>query len=272
MHRVAHILALLAAVCSGSHYAAAHPSGTESAPASQDSASRSGQTTQTVLWRPGLTTPTPASTSPQNGAGRDSNGRSEPFGLHPAVALPINASGAAAKWADIQSRIANEQKTIESCRSGDRACPVGARRFLSIVEQGLQSHGRARLGLINRAVNLSVKPVSDWRQHGAEDFWSSPLETLSAGAGDCEDYAIVKYVALREAGIAPDELRLVIVRDSKRQTNHAVVAVRHDGQWLVLDNKTLIMADAEELIHYRPLLVLDDRGAWAPATALMSTE
>jgi predicted transglutaminase-like cysteine proteinase len=272
MDRVARILALLAAVYSGYHYAAARPSGTEPALAPQESASRSGQATQTVLWRASLTTPTPASTWPQNDTGRDGNGRSEPFGLHPAVALPINASGAAAKWADIQSRIANEQKTIESCRSGDRACPVGARRFLSIVEQGLQSHGRARLGLINRAVNLSVKPVSDWSQHGAEDFWSSPLETLSAGAGDCEDYAIVKYVALREAGIAPDELRLVIVRDSKRRTNHAVVAVRHDGQWLVLDNRTLIMADAKELIHYRPLFVLDDRGAWAPATALMSIE
>src|SRR5262249_15701140 len=181
MYRVARILALLAAVCSGYQYAAAHPSGTEPALASQEpalasqeSARRNGQATQTVLWRPGLTTPPPApSPWPQTDAGQGSNGRSEPFGLHPAVALPINASGAAAKWADIQSRIANEQKAIESCRSGDRACPAAARRFLSIVEQGLQSHGRARLGLINRAVNLSVKPVTDWSQHWAEDFWSS---------------------------------------------------------------------------------------------------
>ena len=170
------------------------------------------------------------------------------------------------------SRLVSEHKTIERCHSGDRACPAGARRFLTIVEQGLQSDGRARLGLINRAVNLSIKPVSDQSQHGAEDVWSSPLETLSAGAGDCEDYAIVKYAALREAGIAPDNLRLVIVRDGKRQANHAVVAVHHEGQWLILDNRTLIMADANELAYYKPLLVLDDRGARAPATAFLGLE
>jgi predicted transglutaminase-like cysteine proteinase len=82
------------------------------------------------------------------------------------------------------------------------------------------------------------------------------------------EQAIVKYVALREIGIAPDDLRLVIVLDVKYRTNHAVLAVRWDEQWLILDSKTLIMADAEELLHYRPLLVLDQRGARAPAAAL----
>jgi predicted transglutaminase-like cysteine proteinase len=273
MYRIARILLLIAAVCCGCHYAVAHPSGTEPVPASEQSAGQSGQATQAILARAGLVTPIPStSTSPQNTTGRDSNGLSEPFGLRAAVALPTDASNASAKWADIQSRLVNEHKTIERCRYGDDACPVGARRFLAIVEQGLQSHGRAQLGLINRAVNLSIRPVSDWSQHGVENFWSSPLETLSAGAGDCEDYAIVKYVALREAGIAPDDLRLVIVRDNKRQAAHAVVGVRREGQWLILDNRTLIMADAKELVYYQPLLVLDDRGVRAPATALLGLE
>jgi predicted transglutaminase-like cysteine proteinase len=164
-----------------------------------------------------------------------------------------------AKWADLQSRIQSEQETLAACRAGSTNCPAAARRFLQIVELGRQRQGRARLAEINRAVNFSIRPVSDWAQYGVADFWSSPLVTLSAGAGDCEDYAIVKYVALREAGIAPEDLRFLIVYYPRRRTNHAVVAVHLGEEWLILDNSTLIMANANDAKHYRPLFVLDHR-------------
>ena len=80
--------------------------------------------------------------------------------------------------------------------------------MLQLVELGRQRAGRARLGEINRAVNLSIKATSDWSQYGVDDFWSAPLATIEKGAGDCEDYAILKYLALREAGVSPDDLRL----------------------------------------------------------------
>jgi len=181
----------------------------------------------------------------------------EPFGRPLMAASPNEVS---AKWAELQSRILSEEKILAACRFSDDTCPAAARRFLSIVELGTQRQGRARLGAINRAVNLSIKPVSDWAQYGVADFWSAPLATLSGGAGDCEDYAIVKYVALRESGIAPNDLRLVIVYDIKRETDHAVVAVRLDQEWLILDNRTLIMVNAEEAGHFHPLIVLDHQG------------
>ena len=98
-------------------------------------------------------------------------------------------------------------------------------------------------------------------------FWSSPLATLSAGAGDCEDYAIVKYIALREAGIDPDDLRLLIVRYPRRKTNHAILAVRVDADWLILDNLTLIMVNILEAEHYHPLFALNQRGVSILASA-----
>jgi predicted transglutaminase-like cysteine proteinase len=184
----------------------------------------------------------------------------EPFGRQPMVASPNEVS---AKWAELQSRILSEDKILAACRLSEDACPAAARRFVDIIELGRQRQGRARLGAINRAVNLSIKPVSDWAQYGVADFWSAPLATLSAGTGDCEDYAIVKYVALRESGIVPDDLRLVIVYDIKRETDHAVVAVRLDLEWLILDNRTLILVNAEEAGHYHPLIVLDHQGVGA---------
>lgn len=191
----------------------------------------------------------------------------DPFASKATAVFPGDVAHASAKWLDLQSRILAEQSKLAGCQSGDNACPAAAERYLSIVQLAQQREGRARLGEINRAVNLSVRPVSDWTQYGVDDFWSSPLATLDVGAGDCEDYAIVKYAALSDAGIAPDDLRIVIVRDVKHQTNHAVVAVRHDRKWLILDNRTMVMADAEDVGYYQPLLVLDYRGARAVATA-----
>jgi hypothetical protein len=111
------------------------------------------------------------------------------------------------------------------------------------------------------------KPVSDIQQYGLDDYWASPLEMLTSHAGDCEDYAIAKYVALQAAGLAPDDLRLVIVRDLRHQATHAVLAVHQDGEWLLLDNRTLVMVSANEVRGYLPLYVLDQGGVRAVASA-----
>ena len=219
----------------------------------------------------GQAAPVGSSNKPQPGAlpsllglppGRESHGE-ESTTLSPTMGL-VRAE-LSARWLE-QSRVLLERQTLAACRLDDGSCPAAARRFLSIVELGRQRKGRARLGEINRAVNLSIKPVSDLAQYGVSDFWSAPLATLSAAAGDCEDYAIVKYVALREIGVEPDDLRLVIVRDTKLDTVHAVVAARLDEEWLILDNRTLIMVNAIEA-RYRPLFVLDYRGVRESSTA-----
>jgi predicted transglutaminase-like cysteine proteinase len=183
--------------------------------------------------------------------------------------MAASPSEISARWAELYSRILSEEKTLAACRSGEDTCPTAARQFLHIIELGQQRQGRARLGEINRAVNLSIKPVREWARHAADDFWLAPIATLNAGVGDCKDYAIVKYVALRESGISPDDLRFVVVRDVKLKTDHAIVAVRLEEEWLVLDNRTLIMANAAEVRHYDPLFVLDDWGTRAVGIAAL---
>ena len=159
----------------------------------------------------------------------------------------MSAGEISSKWNELQSRIHADETAVAACRSDQIACSQAARRFLSIVDLGRKHEGRVRLGWLNRAVNMAIRPVSDWAQYGLADFWASPLETLNSEAGDCEDYAIVKYVALRELGILPDDLRLIIVQDDKRETGHAVVAVRYEQRWLILDNRTMAILNAEDV-------------------------
>lgn len=179
----------------------------------------------------------------------------EPFGLPAAV---LTSGSLREKWLAVQRRLEDEMVQLALCE-GDRdgcASPA-ALQFLAIVEAGKARDGRARLGEINRALNLAIRPVSDLAQYGAMDVWSSPLATLFRGAGDCEDYAIAKFVALRRAGVSPDDLRIVIMRDTLRGEDHAVTAARLDGHWLMLDNSRMAMIEDAHVRHYRPTFVLD---------------
>jgi len=182
----------------------------------------------------------------------------EPFGLF--VSL-LTSGGLREKWLGVQRRLEDEMVQLALCE-GDRdgcASPA-ALQFLDIVEAAKAREGRARLGEINRAVNLAIRPVSDLAQYGQVDVWVSPLATLARGAGDCEDYAIAKFVALRRAGVAADDLRIVIMHDPVRDEDHAVAAARLDGSWLMLDNRRMAMVEDVYLSNYRPIFLIDAEG------------
>jgi predicted transglutaminase-like cysteine proteinase len=70
-----------------------------------------------------------------------------------------------------------------------------------------------------------ISPVSDEMQWGVADHWSDPFETLLSNRGDCEDYAILKYAALLEAGIPEDDVKIVILKNFFPNENHAAVAL-----------------------------------------------
>jgi predicted transglutaminase-like cysteine proteinase len=181
----------------------------------------------------------------------------EPFGLQVA---PVTVGEILRKWNGVEADIRAERDVLARCRADADTCPFPARNFLAIVAQGRAHSGRARLGIINRAVNLAIRPMSDLEQWGVIDRWSAPLDTFTTGLGDCEDYAIAKYVALQEAGIAVDDVKLVIVRNLAAGEDHAVVAARLDGAWIILDNRWLTMLGDRDMPQTVPLFVLDDAG------------
>jgi predicted transglutaminase-like cysteine proteinase len=179
----------------------------------------------------------------------------EPFGLSVST---LFEGGLREKWLGVEREIEDELLVLALCEENRANCTSpAALQFLAVVDNAKARHGRARLGEINRAINLAIKPVSDISQHGATDVWSSPLATFASRAGDCEDYAIAKFVALRQAGIPLEDVKLVILRDYLRGEDHAVVAARLDGHWLTLDNQRMAMIDDAQIRNYKPLFVID---------------
>lgn len=189
----------------------------------------------------------------------------EPFGL---FASPLSEGGLLEKWLRLERKLDDERVQLALC-DGDRERCVSpaALRFLAIVDDARAREGRARFGEINRAINLAIRPMSDQAQYGEIDVWSSPLVTFAHGAGDCEDYAIAKFVALRMAGVSPDDLRIIIMRDTIHGEDHAVAAARLDGQWLTLDNRRMVMVEDADIRNYRPMFVINQYGAMRYADA-----
>jgi predicted transglutaminase-like cysteine proteinase len=189
-----------------------------------------------------------------------------PFGLD---ATPVTNGMLLAKWNGVEADIRADDDVLAQCRIDPQDCPAAAKRFLTIVAEGRSRTGRARVGVINRAVNLAIRPMSDLAQWGVEDRWSAPLTTLATGLGDCEDYAIAKYVALTQAGLAAEDVKLVVVRNLAANEDHAVVAARIDGVWTMLDNRWLMLVEDSAMSRVIPLFVLDREGVWrfTPASA-----
>jgi predicted transglutaminase-like cysteine proteinase len=181
----------------------------------------------------------------------------QPFALN---LVPVTKGGVLDKWNGVVADIRAENEILDRCRGDARHCPAAAQRFLAIIAEGRNHEGRARIGVVNRAINLAIQPVSDLAQWGVEDRWTSPLATLTSGRGDCEDYAIAKYVALLEAGVAESDVRLIIVRDIATGDDHAVVAARVDEKWIILDNRRLTLLEDVAMPHVLPLFALDQEG------------
>jgi predicted transglutaminase-like cysteine proteinase len=183
-------------------------------------------------------------------------GVGQPFGME---TEPVMEGALLDKWRRVQSAISKELEAIAQCRAG-KFCPAPVQRLLDVSLEAAGRGGRARVGLINRAVNLAVRPVTDETQWAVQDYWSDPLETLDSGSGDCEDYAIVKYAALLAAGLAKDAVKIVVLRNRLPDEDHAVVAAWVDHEWLILDNRTLTLVRDTDVRRATPEFVLDDQG------------
>ncbi len=94
-----------------------------------------------------------------------------------------------------------------------------------------------KLQIVNNYFNkLSYK--SDLNNWNEKDYWATPLEFLSIGAGDCEDYAIAKYFTLKKLGIQEEKLKLVYAKLAKTNQAHIVLSYSHkpNNIPIILDN------------------------------------
>jgi len=104
-----------------------------------------------------------------------------------------------------------------------------------------------------------------WKKN---DYWASPFEFLGTGAGDCEDYAIAKYFALRQLGIPDKKLKITYVKLKRSYTKfeeaHMVLNYYHKAGKppIVLDNINKKLKLATARTDLKPIYSFNAVGLW----------
>lgn len=96
---------------------------------------------------------------------------------------------------------------------------------------------RYQLTEVNRFFN-QFKYKDDLKLWGQKDYWATPEEFLGVNSGDCEDYVVAKYFALRSLGIPDKRLYLTYVKAVRQNIAHMVLSYFETPKSipLILDN------------------------------------
>ena len=145
------------------------------------------------------------------------------------------------------------------CKQGIvKNCVPG--RWLEIVEQ-LRNHDRStQINMVNKFINGGDYAL-DSKNWGIDDYWATPSQFL-ARDGDCEDFAIAKYLTLKWLGMNAANMRIVVLQDRKRRTNHAVLAVYEENNIVILDNLINRPMPASAIHHYKPIFSINEEAWW----------
>ena len=174
---------------------------------------------------------------------------------------------------------------------GTRAIAIRADRFSDSLTRAREDASRSpllqhliapartmsplqQMAFVQRAVTSSIHWISDATEWGQHDYWASAAQTLSHGAGDAKNRAIVKLQALRALGFSNSDLFLTLARD-RVGGPLTVLTVRNGGRYYVVDDTGAAPFLAEQRsFEFQPLMSFGMYGAWVhvrPTTLVPST-
>lgn len=166
------------------------------------------------------------------------------------------------QWQAVLERIRKEAPIYAACASDHSACPNRAtKEWQATLHQLRGLPLEEQVIRINRWIN-KFQYRSDLAAYGKSDYWASPLQFL-ANSGDCEDYAIIKYVSLRLLGVPEERLRVAVVHDQLRNLAHAVLIVYKNDTAVVLDNLTNAVLLHDRVANYTPYYTINATARWA---------
>jgi len=112
----------------------------------------------------------------------------------------------------------NHLKTEYSVEAYRRGLAIN-KLLVTLKNQGIQK----QLVEVNRFFN-QFEYQEDQIHWGEQDYWATPSEFLGTQKGDCEDFVIAKYFALRTLGVPDERLYLTYVKALRQNVAHMVLS------------------------------------------------
>ncbi len=135
-----------------------------------------------------------------------------------------------------------------------------AKRWRDLVDRLKGRDLSSQLTAVNAFMNKARYTV-DSINWGVRDYWATPGQFL-AKYGDCEDYAIAKFLTLKRLGVDANSMRIVVLQDLNLRIPHAVLAIYTGGGITILDNQIKRLVQATAIRHYQPIFSLNEEGWW----------
>ena len=165
------------------------------------------------------------------------------------------------KWTTLLQHYAQQQAQAYPSPHGQcfgAACMK--QQWNAIKGQAKQYYGYEQLVFVNQSLNhlRYIRDIVNW---GVEDYWASPVEFLVRN-GDCEDYAIAKYMMLRELGWPVESMQIVVAQDQSLNALHSILAVELNNVHYVFDNQIAQLLTDQQIHHYWPIYAINEAGWW----------
>ncbi|WP_039913170.1 transglutaminase-like cysteine peptidase [Cellvibrio mixtus] len=143
-------------------------------------------------------------------------------------------------------------------------------RWDQLVATENQRPPTEQIKLVNQFFNKNLRYTEDLVLWKKSDYWATPLETLGVRAGDCDDYAIAKYLTLLRMGMPTENLRLIYVRaqvggaQSKIFQAHMVLGYypQPNAVPLIMDSLVSSIEPATERPDLHPVFSFNSEGLW----------
>jgi len=164
-------------------------------------------------------------------------------------------------WSRVMASAEGQVAAMSSCGGSGPACSSAALSWQKIITQTRPLDTFTQLKQVNTYFNRWPYRL-DIDVYGASDYWATPREFLQL-SGDCEDYSITKYYALRAVGFDANNLRIVLLKDTIRNISHAVLAAKLEDETYILDNLSDLVLPHGKYEHYVPQFSVNEFYRWA---------
>lgn len=164
------------------------------------------------------------------------------------------------KWTDTLARIRAEEQRETACGPDHpETCPYAY--LEAFLARARADDPWRQLVAVNYEMNKR-RYVSDQANWGVEDYWETPGEFIRRGSGDCEDFSIAKYFALRRLGWSADALRIAAVIDVNGNIGHAILVATYNGITYLLDNQIRSVTETASVRTYVPVYSINEVSWW----------
>lgn len=178
--------------------------------------------------------------------------------------VPFSLLAAAVLLDAQEARVVPDALIAQAAKDFGEAAAQRIQRWQALFGELKEASEANKIQRVNQFFNEEIRFANDHLHWSQEDYWATPYEALTSNGGDCEDYVIAKYHALKKLGVEGDKLRITYVKAVRLNEAHMVLTYfpTKDAIPLVLDSLINVISQADKRPDLVPVYSFNADGMW----------